>query len=266
MPTIKQLRYFADFAGETAVAAGRLLIKLAGTHNEVRYKGRVNLVTAADLKSQKLIIGRIENEFPNHSFLAEESAVNDTGSEYRWVIDPLDGTTNYAHGFPFFCVSIALECKREIVMGTVYDPVREELFQAVRRGGSFLNGKRIRVTPVRKLSHSLLATGFPYDIGTTQEDNLSNYACFAKASRGIRRAGSAALDLCYVACGRLDGFWELKLSPWDTAAGKLIVEEAGGKITDFKGHKFSIYDHYIIASNRGIHNQMIKILAGKSGR
>jgi len=158
-------------------------------------------------------------------------------------------------------VSIALEYRGEIILGVVYDPQREELFHATIGGGSFLNGKKIHVTEETKLSRALLATGFPYDIGSSNEDNLKNFARFAKVARGIRRPGSAALDLCYLACGRIDGFWELKLSPWDTAAGKLIVEEAGGKVTDFNGEKYFIYGKYILASNGRIHNQMKRILS-----
>ncbi|MCX6828719.1 MAG: inositol monophosphatase family protein [candidate division Zixibacteria bacterium] len=262
MLTNRNLRLFLKFARETAVGAGNILIKKARMHNEVHFKGRVNLVTGADIASEKYIIRNIENKFPDHSLLAEEAAATDKGSEFKWVIDPLDGTTNYAHHFPFYAVSIALEYQGKIVLGVVYDPEREELFSAFRGGGSFLNRKRNRITSERELSHSLLGTGFPYDVGTSQENNLNNYTCFARVSRGIRRAGSAALDLCYVACGRLDGFWELKLSPWDTAAGIIIVEEAGGKVTDFEGKKFSIYDHYILASNGHIHRQMQRVLAG----
>ncbi len=252
------------FAQELAQAAGAILLKRSKRHNEIRYKGRVNLVTSADMASQKYIIKTIENKYPEHSILAEEAAARERGSLYRWIIDPLDGTTNYAHGFPFYCVSIALEYRGEIKIGVVYDPVREELFTARFGGGARLNGRKIGVTSESRLTHALLATGFPYDIGATKEDNLDNYIFFARRSRGIRRAGSAALDLCYVACGRCDGFWELKLSPWDTAAAKLIVEEAGGRVTDFDGKKFSIYNRYIIASNGKVHNQIMKVLARKS--
>jgi myo-inositol-1(or 4)-monophosphatase len=259
----KDLKKFLEFVQATSAAAGEILIKKNRLRNKIRYKGRVNLVTAADLASEKYIIRTIVKKYPHHSLLAEETPAAEKKSEFRWVIDPLDGTTNYAHGFPFYCVSIALEYSGEIIVGAVYDPEREELFSAYLGGGADLNGRKIGVTSEARLARSLLATGFPYDIGTTQEDNLNNYTRFARLSRGIRRAGSAALDLCYVACGRCDGFWELKLSPWDTAAGRLIVEEAGGKVTDFKGRPYSIYDKYIIASNGHIHSQMKKILSGK---
>jgi len=255
------LRDYLRFARQTAVGAGSLLLKKANKHNRVSFKGRINLVTEADLASERYIIKAIEKKFPNHSILAEEESAKNKASEFKWIIDPLDGTTNFAHGFPFYCVSIALEYRGEIILGVVYDPQREELFHATIGGGSFLNGKKIHVTEETKLSRALLATGFPYDIGSSNEDNLKNFARFAKVARGIRRPGSAALDLCYLACGRIDGFWELKLSPWDTAAGKLIVEEAGGKVTDFNGEKYFIYGKYILASNGRIHNQMKRILS-----
>ncbi len=255
------LRDYLRFARQTAVGAGNLLLKKANKHNRVSFKGRINLVTEADLASERYIIKAIEKKFPNHSILAEEESAKNKASEFKWIIDPLDGTTNFAHGFPFYCVSIALEYRGEIILGVVYDPQREELFHATIGGGSFLNGKKIHVTEETKLSRALLATGFPYDIGSSNEDNLKNFARFAKVARGIRRPGSAALDLCYLACGRIDGFWELKLSPWDTAAGKLIVEEAGGKVTDFNGEKYFIYGKYILASNGRIHNQMKRILS-----
>ncbi|SYZ72395.1 Inositol-1-monophosphatase [Candidatus Zixiibacteriota bacterium] len=259
--TAREIDRYLRFARNLAEEAGRILIRRANRNNEIRYKGRVNLVTAADMASQKYIVRAIEKEYPGHSILAEEAEARERNSEYRWIIDPLDGTTNYAHGFPFYCVSIALEFRGEIMLGVVYDPGRDELFAAGLGRGAYLNGRKIRVTSEAKLAHALLATGFPYDIGVTQEDNLNNYIRFAKGARGIRRAGSAALDLCYVACGRCDGFWELKLSPWDTAAGKLMVEEAGGRVTDFSGKKYSIYNRYIIASNGAIHGQMKSILA-----
>lgn len=260
-----KLKDYLQFADQTAIKAGSLLLKKANKCNKVSFKGRINLVTEADLASERYIIKAIEEKFPAHSILAEEESARDKTSEFKWIIDPLDGTTNFAHGFPFYCVSIALEYKGEIVIGVVCDPQRKELFHAMIGGGSFLNGQKIRVTEETKLFKALLATGFPYDIGTSKEDNLKNFARFAKVARGIRRPGSAALDLCYLARGRIDGFWELKLSPWDTAAGKLIVEEAGGKITDFNGKKYSIYGKYIIASNGRIHNQMKRILSFKRG-
>jgi len=262
MATPKELKQLAGFAKTTARNAGRILMGKSNQRHRIMLKGRVDLVTDADLASEKLIIDAVMKKYPDHSILAEEEAARDNNSDFRWVIDPLDGTTNFAHDFPFFCVSIGLEYKNAIVAGVVYDPVRDEMFHAYRGGGAFLNRKKINVSSQSKLESALLATGFPYDIGSSREDNLKYFRRFAKKARGVRRAGSAALDLCYLACGRFDGFWELKLHPWDTAAAKIIVEEAGGRVTDFEGGKYSIYGKYILAANRKIHAQMKKILAG----
>ncbi|MEP0828540.1 MAG: inositol monophosphatase [bacterium] len=256
----KEIGIYLKFAVATARKAGEILLKKSRGKNEILFKGRVNLVTAADLASEKFIVKSIEKTFPGHSRLAEEVSSRDTGSKFNWIIDPLDGTTNYAHRFPFYCVSLALEYAGKVILGVIYDPERDELFSAAEGKGAYLNGKQVQVTSQSKLSRSLLATGFPYDIGTSSEDNIDNYARFAKSCRGIRRAGSAALDLAYVACGRFDGFWELKLSPWDTAAGILLVKEAGGKVTDFQGKRFQIRNRYIVASNGRIHRQMLQIL------
>lgn len=260
-PTVKDLRMFREFASVAAVDAGKMLIRKSRGKNRIDYKGRVNLVTEADIASEKLITRLIQREFPYHSILAEEETEIEHSGDYRWIIDPLDGTTNFAHHFPFYCVSIALEYRGKVIVGAVYDPEREELFSAANKLGAHLNRKRIHVSKERKLEKSLLATGFPYDIGTSSVDNLKNFRKFAKVARGIRRAGSAALDLCYLACGRFDGFWELKLSPWDTAAGHLIVKEAGGRVTDFAGKKYSIYEKAILASNGKVHKQMQNILS-----
>jgi len=237
-----------------------ILLKRSRRPNRIILKGRVDLVTGADLAAEKYITREISRSYPDHSILAEESSLHDNHSEFRWVVDPLDGTTNFAHRFPFYCVSIGLEYRGEMIVGAIYDPERRELFSACKGGGARLNGKNIRVSSTRSLEKALLATGFPYDIGSSREDNLKQFNRFAKVARGIRRAGSAALDLCYLACGRFDGFWELKLHPWDTAAGKIIVEEAGGKFTDFAGEKYSIYGKYMMASNGRIHRQMLEIL------
>jgi len=263
MLTKKQLREFTRFSHELALEAGQLLLRKSRKTGTVQYKGRVNLVTDADLASEKKIVAAISRTWPDHSILAEEGAAREKKSDFRWIIDPLDGTTNFAHNFPFYCVSIALEYRDEIICGTVYDPEREELYYAARGNGAFLNRKRISVSKSTKLEKSLLATGFPYDIGTSSENNLGNFNRFAQKAQAIRRAGSAALDLCYLACGRFDGFWELKLHPWDTAAGRVIVEEAGGRVTDFQGRKYSIYDKYILVSNGRIHGQMRHLLNQK---
>jgi myo-inositol-1(or 4)-monophosphatase len=248
------------FAKSTALKAGAILRKGKGKQRHVDYKGRVDLVTEYDIKSEKFITGEIARIFPTHSILAEESGQTDNKPSHVWIVDPLDGTTNFAHDYPAYCVSIGLEVDGENVLGVVYDPVHDEMFHAVKGQGAYMNRTQIHVSNQNKLSRSLLATGFPYDIAETNEDNLDNFARMYKVAQGIRRGGSAALDLCYVACGRFDGFWELKLHPWDCAAGVVIVREAGGKVTDFAGKKYSIYGKYHLASNSRIHKQMQKIL------
>jgi myo-inositol-1(or 4)-monophosphatase len=245
----------------TAIAAGKLLLQNVSRRRMVHFKGIINLVTEMDLKSEKLIVMRLRKLLPDASFLTEEGSAIENDSPYKWVIDPLDGTTNYAHTLPIWCVSIALEWRGEIVLGCVYDPNRNELFAAVQGKPARLNGKLIRVSDHRRLDQSMLATGFPYDIQTSSINNLDHFVSFSKAARAIRRAGSAALDLCYLAMGRFDGFWELKLHPWDTAAATLIVKQAGGKVTDFRGKPFSVYSEHLLASNGAIHNQMIRVLA-----
>jgi len=243
-----------------AMQAGEIIIKKSKQRHRVSLKGRVNLVTEVDLLSEKYIVKEITSRFPDHSILAEEGSDKNTDSDFKWVIDPLDGTTNYAHGFPFYCVSIGVEFKGEMIVGVVYDPERDELFYAHKGGGAFMNGRRIVVSREFMLQKALLATGFPYDILTSRIDNLEYFRRFAKKARGIRRAGSAALDLCYVACGRFDGFWELKLHPWDTAAAIVIVREAGGMVTDFSRKKYSIYNNNILATNKRLLEQMSEIL------
>jgi len=245
----------------TAIAAGKLLLRNVSRHRLVHFKGKINLVTEMDLRSEKLIVARLRKLLPDASFLAEEGSAVENDASYKWVIDPLDGTTNYAHTFPIWCVSIALEWLGEIVLGCVYDPNRDELFTAVRGKPARLNGRLIRVSERRRLDQSLLATGFPYDVQTSSINNLDHFVRFAKTARAVRRAGSAALDLCYLAMGRFDGFWELKLHPWDTAAGTLIVKQAGGRVTDFRGKPYSIYSENLLASNNAIHSQMIRVLA-----
>jgi myo-inositol-1(or 4)-monophosphatase len=251
---------------ETAIdlsrAAGDVLNYYAGREKIVEFKGQANLVTAADRKSEELIIGGILARYPLHSVLAEESGVTQPGAPVQWIIDPLDGTTNFAHGYPFYCVSIAVEENGEIVCGVVYDPVRDELFTAARGSGAFCNGEPIRVSDVDALSQALLITGFPYNFRERLQTVISQFEKFLVASQAVRRGGAAALDLCYVACGRLDGFWELHLQPWDTAAGRIILEEAGGKVTNFKGSPFSIYMKEILASNGRLHEEMMAVLEG----
>jgi myo-inositol-1(or 4)-monophosphatase len=250
-----------NFAIRVAQDAGRLLRDRVGTRIDIGHKGAINIVTDVDIASERLIRDQIATHYPRHQVLAEEGGLAESASEYRWVVDPLDGTTNFAHGYPVFCVSIALEYQGEAVLGVVYDPMRDELFTAERGGGAALNNRPIRVSVTGALIESLLSTGFPYDIKTSTLTNLDHWANFAMNAQALRRDGAAALDLCYVACGRFDGFWELNLSPWDTAAGTLIVTEAGGRVTDFRGNKFSNYERQVVASNGLIHDRMIEVLA-----
>jgi len=249
---------------ETAIdlcrAAGDILNYYADRDKLVEFKGHANLVTIADKKSEELIIGGILSRYPSHSILAEESGATQSGAAVKWIIDPLDGTTNFAHGYPFYCVSIAVEEKGEIVCGAVYDPVREEMFSAARGAGAYRNGERLKVSNVDRLSQALLITGFPYNFRERLDTVIRQFGKFLVASQAVRRGGSAALDLCYVASGRLDGFWELYLQPWDTAAGHVILEEAGGRVTDFKGGPFSIYNKETLASNGLLHDEMRAVL------
>ena len=243
--------------------AGFLLKENLGRPRTIEFKGSVDIVTEMDRKAEELIVNSIRRDFPDHGILTEESIEVVSDSPYRWIIDPLDGTTNYAHGFPIFCVSVAFEEKDDVTFGVVYDPTRDELFTAEKNKGAFLNGQRIKVSSVPKLDKSLLATGFPYDVRTSSENNIDNFSRFAIKAQAIRRAGSAALDLSYAACGRFDGFWEMKLKPWDVAAAALMVREAGGTISGFKNEPFTIYSGNVLASNSLIHNEMLSVLNRK---
>ena len=214
-----------------------------------------------DQRSEALIIDILSREFPDYGILAEESAEQKGRGTGRWIIDPLDGTTNYAHGYPFFCISLALEDKGKIVWGVVYDPLRDELFAGESGNGAFLNGTPLTISATDNLGSGFLSTGFPYDVRESTDDNVLHFSRFAKRCRAIRRDGSAALDLCYVAMGRFDGFWEPKLHPWDTAAGSLIVIEAGGRVTDYSGAPFFLDSREILATNGLIHQEMIDVLS-----
>jgi myo-inositol-1(or 4)-monophosphatase len=227
---------------------------------KVELKGEINLVTEVDKICEQRIIEIIKETFPEHNILTEETPMPEGSSSYRWIIDPLDGTTNYAHGYPFFCTSIALELEGRVVLGAIYDPLLGELFTTQQGQGAFLNGERISVSETARLNEALLCTGFPYDIRESPVNNLDHFNNFIMEARAIRRDGSAALDLCYVAAGRFDGFWELKLNPWDVAAGKLLVEEAGGLVTDFGGGSLNVYDQEILATNGRIHEEMIEVI------
>jgi myo-inositol-1(or 4)-monophosphatase len=261
--------------------AGALLMHYFQKHIKIEYKGDADLVTAADRASEALIRERIQQQFPGHDVLGEEQGLNDQGSDYRWYVDPLDGTTNFAHGYPVFCVSMALEDRalehRELarresgqpaqrIAGVVYDPTRDELFSAEQGKGAHLNGAAIHVSQAAQLKESLLATGFPSH-KRHKNPNIHFYHQITLRTHGVRRAGSAALDLCNVASGRFDGFWEFNLNPWDTAAGALIVEEAGGKVSRFDGSPFEIDSRETLASNGLIHPALVQefqeIFAGR---
>ncbi|MBI2838509.1 MAG: inositol monophosphatase [Acidobacteria bacterium] len=244
-----------------ATAAGDLLQSRFGRKQTVRHKGTIDIVTDMDHRSQDLILGIMKEEFPEHDTLSEEMPPAKRQSKYLWVIDPLDGTTNYAHGFPMYCVSIGLMRDDRPILGVVYCPTMKELFTAVRGEGARLNGSRIRVSRISSLDQALLATGFPYDIRTSRDNNLAYFRQFARSAQAVRRAGSAALDLSYVAAGRFDGFWEIKLKRWDIAAGILMVKEAGGHVTDFSGGEVDFEYPRVLASNGRLHQSMLKVLA-----
>lgn len=250
-----------NFAIQTARDAGQILLEKFGRKINISMKGDINLVTEADLASEKLIIERIKSYYPKHSILAEEAgnAVVLGDSTWKWIIDPLDGTTNFAHGYPCFCVTIALEHEGKIVLGVTFDPTRNELFAAEKGQGATLNNKPIRVSETEKLGNALLVTGFPYNF--KQKENFARHLTdFLLQSRGVRRDGSAAIDMAYVACGRFDGFWEEGLNAWDVAAGVLLIEEAGGSVTYYDGSPFSVYSPPICASNGLIHHEMLQVL------
>jgi len=246
---------------EAARIAGAILEDSARHGFRVEHKDTVNLVTDADWRAEQAVVDVIKKAYPTHHILAEEQGLQaGTDSPYKWVIDPLDGTTNFAHGFPAYCVSIGVEYQGRCILGVVFDPTRQELFAAEAGGGAFLNGTPLRVSRASRLDTALLVTGFAYDIRESELNNLDHFARFALRAQGIRRTGTAALDLCYVAAGRFDGFWELKLHPWDTAAGSVILLEAGGRLSDLSGGAFSIYGKELVASNGLIHDEMLEVL------
>jgi myo-inositol-1(or 4)-monophosphatase len=223
---------------------------------KIEYKGSADLVTIADRQSEALILERIHRDFPNHDVMGEEGTRIETGSDYKWYVDPLDGTTNFAHGYPVFCVSLAVEFQGWRIAGVIYDPTRDEMFTAEKGSGARLNGEPVHVSKTATVDQSLVATGFPSQ-KRHKNPNIYFYHHLTLRSHGVRRAGSAALDLCNVAAGRFDGFWEFNLNPWDTAAGVLIVEEAGGRVTDFSGGPFQIDSRETLASNGLVHDALI---------
>ena len=255
------MQSYLSIAVDIAKESGALLAQLFHRPHEISYKSRFNLVTEADKRSEALIIERLRAHFPKHAVVAEEGGGERTASDYCWYVDPLDGTTKFAHGFPVFSVSMGLACRKELIAGVVYDPMREELFTAERNAGAYLNNQRIHVSRIASLDESLLATGFPVFTATDHHLNIQLYHRFTLICHGIRRAGSAALDLCSVAAGRFEGFWELKLNPWDKAAGALLVTEAGGRVSDLSGGEFSLEKDEIFASNGLVHEAMCQVFA-----
>jgi myo-inositol-1(or 4)-monophosphatase len=247
---------FVTAMAEIAREAGSLLMEFFRQRVRIEYKGDADLVTAADRASEKLILERVRARWPHHDVVGEEGARLETGADYKWYIDPLDGTTNFAHGFPVFCVSLGLTYRGRRHAGVLYDPTRDELFAAEAGKGAFLNGEPIEVSKTARLKESLLATGFPSH-KRHKNPNIFFYHVVTLRSHGVRRAGSAALDLANVACGRFDGFWEFNLNAWDTCAGILLVEEAGGKVSGFKGEELAVTDRDVFASNGHIHGEML---------
>ncbi len=256
--TAKKARVWDEFgriAAAAARAAGKVILAKR-LRPRTDYKGAANPVTEADLLSEKTIVGIISSAFPGHRIVAEEGGERKTDSEFTWWIDPLDGTTNFSHGYPHYCVSIALSRGEETVVGVVYDPLRDELFRAGRGEGAFLNGERIAVSSVTEPSRSLLATGFPYDL-RRRPQAVARLAAFLSVVQGVRRDGSAALNLAYVAAGRLDGFWEIGLNPWDTAAGAVIAEEAGATVSDFDGRRYRVLRKDVAAATPALHSYLL---------
>jgi len=248
------------YIAKLAKGVGDYTYRLSHRKKCIAYKGKVDLITQFDKKSQDLIIKGLTKEFPDFGILSEENVDKRQNKNIKWIVDPLDGTTNFAHDLPIWSITIALEVEGEVVLGVVYDPTRMEMFSAVKGRGASLNGKKIQVSKTRRLDKSLLVTGFPYDVRESRNNNLSHFANFTVRAQAVRRLGSAALDLGYTACGRFDGYWEIRLSPWDQAAGSLILKEAGGRVTNFKGRPFNIYGDEVLGTNGLIHHQMMKVL------
>ena len=249
---------------EAAKEAGKFLKLNVGKVRDIRQKSgqEKNLVTEIDKRSEEIIIERIKRHFPGHGILAEESGAEaGVKSGYRWIIDPLDGTTNFTHGFPVFCVSIGVEHKGEIIAGVIYDPNFDELFVAEKGKGASLNGRKISVSKVANLGSALLVTGFPYNIVENPNHAVEHFVKFLMKAQAVRRMGSAAIDLAYVAAGRYEGFWEVALNPWDVAAGSLLVQEAGGKLSKFDGTPFDVYGKEVVATNGLVHQDMLGVLA-----
>ncbi|MEI8181294.1 MAG: inositol monophosphatase family protein [Desulfomonile sp.] len=259
----KEIHSFLDMV--TKKAGGKLLSYFQGKFRIDRKDtsvGGIDIVTDADRASEEIILEAIGREFPSHDILTEETVTEMSGSSWLWLVDPLDGTVNFAHGFPHFCISIALMHKEILLAGIVYDPLRQETFFTMRGSGAYLNGKPAQVSRADRLGVSIIATGFPYDRAYSAETNVAEFTRVVTRVQGIRRAGSAALDLAYVSYGRMDGFWELKLKPWDQAAGMLLVEEAGGRVTDRTGNAADVYSVSVVATNGIIHEELLAAIEG----
>jgi len=255
-----ELGAMMDVAVTVARQAGALLRSFYERGVTTEYKGEIDLITEADRASEDLILRALSTQFPTHGFFAEESGERDSDTSHVWLIDPLDGTTNFAHGYPIFCVALALQIVRQSVLSVIYDPMRDELFTAQHDHGAFLNGRSIRVSRTETLAQSLLATGFPYDRKTNPHNNVRQHEAFLMRSQGVIRPGSASLDLASVACGRIDGYWEFKLQPWDMAPGALLVEMAGGRVSDPQGETIGARPRNAVASNGRIHEEMLGVL------
>jgi len=251
---------FKQTAIEAARKSAQILRSRFGNISRIRKKENAEIVTEADTESEAVIVSTIHAEFPDHAVLCEESGLIPGASEYKWIVDPLDGTVNFAHQIPIFSISIALAVRDTIVLGIILDPVNDELYSAVSGQGAQLNGEPIQVSATRTIAESLLVTGFPYNVREIFEPVMMRYGRCLKASQAIRRLGSAALDLCYVACGRFEGFWEQNLKPWDSAAGALMVAEAGGRVTTFSDRPYTVEHTEILATNGLIHTEMLGLL------
>lgn len=249
-----------EFVVQIARRAGALL--LAGLEGDpvIELKSPYEVVTAMDRASEALIVGELSRQFPDHAILSEEGGGVERNSDYRWVIDPLDGTNNYAHHYPCFCVSIALVYQAQSILGVVYDPLRDEVFTSQAGQGAWCNGRQMRVAPTASLASALVSTGFPYDYGTNPANNRVQFDRIQSSCQGVRRGGSAALDLAYVAAGRLDAHWELRLKPWDSAAATLMITEAGGTITDWRNGPWTPWSEDLVASNGRIHAELIALM------
>jgi myo-inositol-1(or 4)-monophosphatase len=257
----------AAVAAEAVLLAGAIQKERYGKGDlDIRYKGEIDIVTAVDRACEAAVVDLLRARFPSHDIVTEETDLERRGSPFVWFVDPLDGTTNFAHAYPFFCCSVALTFEGQPVAGAVFDPIKEELFTAEKGAGSHLGGRRLRVTDRAELLHSLLVTGFPYDMRLDLDAALRLFNRFMGAARGIRRDGAAALDLCYVAAARMDGFWEERLHPWDVMAGALMVTEAGGVITRFDGSPLALRADQVVAANPALHPKMLELLADHAPR